>query len=260
MQKSEFLQTAIDAAKAGEAVIRRHYLGNLAVRLKEDQTPVTVADVQTEQAIKSVILDRFPDHDVYGEETGRRNTASDYLWLIDPIDGTKSFVRQYPFFSTQIALMHRDRLLAGVSNAPLFEEMAWAEAGAGAYLNNQPITVSTVSELAEATLSMGNIATLAGSSGRWARLGELVRSVNRTRGYGDFYHYHLLAAGKIDIVVESDLNILDIAALTVILREAGAEVSDLQGRTVDLDTTSLVATTPGLTRKVRQILAVPSVP
>ena len=257
MQKSEFLQTAIDAAKAGEAVIRRHYLGNLAVRLKEDQTPVTVADVQTEQAIKSVILDRFPDHDVYGEETGRRNTASDYLWLIDPIDGTKSFVRQYPFFSTQIALMHRGRLLAGVSNAPLFEEMAWAEAGAGAYLNNQPITVSAVSELADATLSMGNIATLAGSS-RWVRLGELVRSVNRTRGYGDFYHYHLLAAGKIDIVVESDLNILDIAALTVILREAGAEVSDLQGRTVDLDTTSLVVTTPGLTRKVRQILAVTS--
>lgn len=256
MQKSEFLQTAIDAAKAGEAVIRRHYLGNLAVRLKEDQTPVTVADVQTEQAIKSVILDRFPDHDVYGEETGRRNTDSDYLWLIDPIDGTKSFVRQYPFFSTQIALMHRGRLLVGVSNAPLFEEMAWAEAGAGAYLNNQPITVSTVSELAEATLSMGNIATLAGSS-RWARLGELVRSVNRTRGYGDFYHYHLLAAGKIDIVVESDLNILDIAALTVILREAGAEACDLQGRTVDLDTTSLVATTPGLTREVRQILAVP---
>lgn len=259
MQKSEFLQTAIDAAKAGEAVIRRHYLGNLAVRLKEDQTPVTVADVQTEQAIKSVILDRFPDHGVYGEETGRRNTASDYLWLIDPIDGTKSFVRQYPFFSTQIALMHRSRLLAGVSNAPLFEEMAWAEAGAGAYLNNQPITVSTVSELAEATLSTGNIATLAGSS-RWGRLGDLVRSVNRTRGYGDFYHYHLLAAGKIDIVVESDLNILDIAALTVILREAGAEVSDLQGRTVDLDTTSLVATAPGLTRKVRQILGVPSVP
>ena len=255
MQKSEFLQTAIEAAKAGEAVIRRHYLGNLDVRLKADQTPVTIADVQAEQAITSVIQRRFPDHDIYGEETGRRHAASDYLWLIDPIDGTKSFVRQYPFFSTQIALMHRGQLVAGVSNAPLFEEMACAETGRGAYLNGQPIAVSHFTELAEATLSLGNIATLAGSE-RWGRLGELVRSVNRTRGYGDFYHYHLLAAGKIDIVVESDLNILDIAALTVILREAGAEISDLKGKAIDLDTTSVVATTPGLTRRVHEILAI----
>ncbi len=242
MAGSELLQTAIEAARAAEKVIRHYYLGNVAVRMKEDRTPVTVADEETEEAIRRVIQAQFPEHGFYGEEGGRHGGEnSPYLWLIDPIDGTKSFVREYPFFSTQIALMKDGELVLGVSNAPLFEEMAWAEQGGGAFLNGEPIAVSDINALDQATLSLGNVSTLAGSP-RWARLGELIRQVNRTRGYGDFYHYHLLASGKAEIIVESDLNILDIAALTVIIREAGGEVTDLDGGPVGLDTTSLLAT------------------
>lgn len=256
MQKSAYLETAIKAAKAGEEVIRKYYLGEFDIELKSDQSPVTVADVETEKTIKSIILDAFPEHGFFGEETGKTNPDAEYNWLIDPIDGTKSFVRQYPFFSTQIALMKGNELIMGVSNAPIFGEMAYAEKGLGAFLNDQPISVSDISEVGKATLSTGNISTLAGMD-QWQNLSGLIRSVNRTRGYGDFYHYHLLAAGKIDIVVESDVNILDIAALSVIVNEAGGCFTDLYGNALDLDTTTVLAcNSAAMHAQVKQTLAV----
>ncbi len=242
MNSNPFLKVALEAAKAGEDVIRHYYDANVEVTIKDDYTPVTVADVETEQKIKEVILGAFPDHDFYGEETGKTDSNSDYTWLIDPIDGTKSFVRQYPFFSTQIALMHKGELIVGVSNGVLFNELAWASKGEGAYLNDKPIHVSKISELRDAALSTGNIATLASQPKRWQSAGTLAQQVNRTRGYGDFYHYHLLASGKIEIIVESDVNILDIAALAVIVTEAGGCFTDMEGKPLTLDTRSVLAT------------------
>lgn len=240
MQKSRYLETAIQAARAAETVIRKYYLGEFEVEIKADQSPVTVADVETEKTIRQIILDAFPDHGFFGEETGKVNADAEYNWLIDPIDGTKSFVRRYPFFSTQIALMQGDELIMGVSNAPVFGEMAYAEKGFGAYLNDEPIRVSDIGEIGKATLSLGNIATIAGGQ-QWGKVGELVQGVNRVRGYGDFYHYHLLASGRIDIVLESDVNILDIAALSVIVEEAGGRFTDLEGRPLNLATRSVLA-------------------
>ena len=237
-----FLDTALQAAKAGEEVIRHYYDANVKVTMKEDYTPVTVADVETENKIKEVILGAFPDHGFYGEETGKTNPDAEFNWLIDPIDGTKSFVRQYPFFSTQIALMHHDEIVVGVSNGVMFNELAWASKGEGAFLNHQPIQVSDVDELRDAALSTGNIAKLASQPERWQGLGKLAQQVNRTRGYGDFYHYHLLASGKIEIIVESNVNILDVAALSVIVNEAGGRFTDLDGQALTLDTTSVLAT------------------
>ncbi len=255
MKNNSFLDIALQAAKAGEDVIRHYYDANVKVTMKEDYTPVTVADVETEQKIKEVILGAFPEHGFYGEETGKTNTDAEYTWLIDPIDGTKSFVRQYPFFSTQIALMHHDNLIVGVSNGVMFNELAWASEGEGAYLNDQPIHVSDIDELRDAALSMGNIASLAGQSAQWQGAGKLAQQVNRTRGYGDFYHYHLLASGKIEIIVESDVNILDVAALSVIVKEAGGEFTDLNGQSLNLDTSSVLATSnKRLYQKVYQLL------
>ncbi|MCG5535496.1 inositol monophosphatase family protein [Ectothiorhodospira mobilis] len=246
MPMSPYLKTAIDAALQAQEVIRRYYRQGFEVEIKSDQTPVTIADLESEKAIKSTLFGAFPDHGSYGEETGRERMEAEHLWLIDPIDGTKSFVRRYPFFSTQIALRSRGELVLGVSNAPEFGEMAYAEVGQGAFLGDQPARVSGVTTLEEATLSVGNIKTLAGGPG-WQGLGEIVQRVNRTRGYGDFYHYHLLASGRIDLVVESDVNILDIAALSVVVREAGGVFTDLQGNPLTLETTSvLAAATPQL--------------
>lgn len=245
-----FLQAAIEAARAAEAVIRRHYARGVEVALKQDSSPVTIADIESERAIIDVLARAFPGHGFYGEETGRRNAQAEYVWLIDPIDGTKSFIRGTPFFSTQIALMHRGRLIAGVSNAFMFNELAYAAVGEGAWLNGASLKVSTVTALEEATLSVGNVTALAASPS-WPALGDLIDSINRFRGYGDFLHYHLLAAGKLDCVIETGLSILDMAALAVIVREAGGVFTDLAGRELDINSKSvLAASTPQLHRLV----------
>jgi histidinol-phosphatase len=242
---SKELKAAIEAAQAAATLIRSFYQKDIAVRTKADASPVTDADVQAEELIRTILSGHFPGYGFYGEEGGRRGMQAAQVWLVDPIDGTKSFVRETPFFSTQIALMREGELVLGVSSAPAYGELAWAELGGGAYLNEQPVRVSTTSRLADAHVSTGNLRTLT-TGVQWARFGALIRNVSRIRGYGDFVHYHLLARGAVDVVIESDVNILDIAALSVIVREAGGTFTDLAGRQVSWDTTSVLASNPAL--------------
>ncbi len=240
-----FLEVARAAADAATVPILHYYHGRFEIETKPDQTPVTIADREAEQCIRGVINEAFPDHGIFGEEYGRSDKISDYLWLVDPIDGTKSFVGGYGMFSTQIALMHRGRIIVGVSSAPAMNEVAWAALGDGAWLNGQRLAVSQTESSAGASLSTGNIGSLASSS-RWAALGKLLSEAGRTRGYGDFYHYHRLASGQIDAVIESDVNILDIAALSLIVTEAGGIFTDLDGQAICLDTRSVLAANPAL--------------
>ncbi len=242
---SEHLVIAMQAAHAAAKISRGYFAGNFEVMTKADMTPVTQADVECEQEIRRIVLDRFPEHGFYGEETGRTQEDAEFLWLVDPIDGTKGFVRQYPFFSTQIALMHKGEIILGVSSGTMFNELAWAEKGSGAWLNGEKLAVSAITDADRAAVSTGNLKSLAGSSG-WSELGAIVARADRIRGYGDFYHYHLLAAGKIEAVIESDVNILDIAALSIIVSEAGGTFTDLNGAAVDLDTRSVLAANASL--------------
>ena len=249
MRHSEFLAAALDAAHAAAEVVRHYYQSNLAVTLKADKSPVTVADVETEKVIRSVVAAKFPDHGFYGEETGSSGLDAEYLWIVDPIDGTKAFVREYPMFSTQIALMHRGRLIVGVSSAPAYGELAYGEIGAGAWLNDRPVRVSGIDAIEAAALSTGNLKTLA-TGPRWPAFGRLVGRLGRIRGYGDFLQYHLLASGRIDAVVESDVNILDVGACAVIVEAAGGRLTDLDGRPLSLESTSVLATNGRLHERV----------
>ena len=239
------LRTALHAADAAAVISRAYYHGNVTVTRKPDQSPVTQADVECEEKIREIILNEFPGHGFFGEETGQTQSDAEHLWLVDPIDGTKGFISQTPFFSTQIALMSAGELILGVSSSTMMEELAWAERGKGAWLNGERLQVSDTDKLERASLSTGNLKTLAAGSG-WQKLGKLVAIVDRIRGYGDFYHYHLLAAGKIDAVIESDVNILDIAALSVIVVEAGGVFTDLNGAAPNLETTSVLAANPAM--------------
>jgi histidinol-phosphatase len=241
MPHSEFLATALEAARAAADVVRHYYRRNIAVTIKADKSPVTEADVETEKTIRSIIAGRYPSHGFHGEETGTSALDADYVWFVDPIDGTKAFVREYPMFSTQIALAHRGRLVVGVSSAPVYGELAYGEIGAGAWLNEQPIHVSTVDTIEGAALSTGNLKTLA-TGPRWTAFGELVGRLSRIRGYGDFLHYHLLASGRIDAVVESDVNILDVGACAVIVEAAGGRFTDLEGQPLTPSSNSVLAT------------------
>lgn len=238
------LSAALDAAQAAAQVIRKYYESDLRVDLKADHSPVTEADVRSEEIIRDILARRFPSHGFHGEETGTANENAESVWLVDPIDGTKSFIRKTPFFSTQIALMRAGRIVLGVSSAPVYGEIAWAEERQGAFLNEQAIrtrTTRSATTLASAIVSTGNLKTLALQPLRWAKLGALVARVHRIRGYGDFVHYHLLSRGALDVVIESDVNILDIAALAVIVREAGGVFTDLEGKDISPATTSVLA-------------------
>ena len=249
MIHSPELQAALDAAEQAALIARSLYQRNVAIRIKADKSPVTEADVRCEMAIREIIEARFPTHGFYGEETGMHRRDAESLWIVDPIDGTKAFVRENPFFSTQIALMRAGELVLGVSSAPLYGELAWAERGGGAFLNDRSVRVSGVARVEDAFISTGNLRSLARSPA-WQRFGELLGRAACTRGYGDFVHYHLLARGGVDVVIESDVNILDIAALVVLVREAGGVFTDLTGAPVGLETKSVLAANATLHEQV----------
>src|SRR4051812_34086096 len=184
---SNELNAALDAARAAAEVIRGFYQRNVRIEVKADKTPVTEADVRSEETIRELLTKRFPTYGFYGEETGKSDMNAESVWLVDPIDGTKSFVRECPFFSTQIALMRGGKFVLGVSMAPAYDELAWAERGRGAFLNGKPIQVGKVAALEAAIVSTGNLKTLT-TTPAWNRFGGLIRNISRIRGYGDFVH------------------------------------------------------------------------
>ncbi len=266
-QENEFaaeLAVAVKACNLAQEVIRSYFLKNFEVEEKADKSPVTIADIEAEKVIRTTLLDAFPDYGFYGEETGQQAMHSAYRWLVDPIDGTKSFVRGSPFFSTQIALQKDNSLVVGVSNAPCYGlnadlqgqgEQVTAVAGQAVQLNGVAVTTSGTTRLQDAFLSSGNLKTMSSDDALWQRYGQLVRQVARVRGYGDFCHYHQLVSAQADLVIESDVNILDIAALSLAVTEAGGVFTDLQGHPVGLETTSvLAAATPELHQQALELL------
>src|SRR5437660_10265710 len=147
---SKELAAALEAARAAEEVILSAPGRNPSVRTKPDQSPVTEADVRAEELIRATLGRHFPSYGFYGEETGQHAMQAESIWLVDPIDGTRSFVRETPFFSTQIALLRAGRLVLGVSSAPAYGELAWAEQGAGAWLHGHPVRGRAVAAAAGA--------------------------------------------------------------------------------------------------------------
>jgi histidinol-phosphatase len=258
MQLDAALAAAREAAQAAAEVIRHYWNRGVEVEIKQDATPVTVADREAERAIRQVLHAALPGAAIYGEEYGLDGARDGLLWLVDPLDGTKSFVRRTPFFSTQIALMDRGELVLGVSSAPVYGETMWARAGGGAWLDGERVRVAATADMAQASISIGNVKTLTGDA-RWAALGGMIRDSNRIRGYGDFCHYHLLARGGLDLVVESDVNILDVAALAVVVREAGGVFTGLDGAPPTLETCSVLAGAPAIHAQALQRLASPAI-
>src|SRR6185312_8732207 len=173
------LAAAREAAAAAAEVILHYWKRGVVVEIKGDATPVTIADREAEQAIRKVLHAALPEASIYGEEYGLDGARDGLLWLVDPLDGTKSFVRRTPFFSTQIALMHAGELVLGVSHAPLYGETMWARRGGGAHLNGARVHVAETPELRDAVLSLGNIKSLTSDPQRWNALGALIGDVNR---------------------------------------------------------------------------------
>jgi histidinol-phosphatase len=230
----EDLQFALALADRADAVTRARFGAlDLRIETKPDLTPVTDADRAVESIVREVIADQRPGDSVLGEEFGGTTAFDGRQWIIDPIDGTKNFVRGVPVWASLIALLQDGVPIVGVVSAPALRRRWWASHGQGAFASvdgapPRPISVSAVAELDSASLSFSSLTG-------WAQLGlrthfiELTDAVWRVRAYGDFLSYCLLAEGAVDIAAEPEVSVWDLAALDVLVREAGGKFTDLEG-------------------------------
>lgn len=245
---SDELRVAIEAAKIGAGRALKYFGKKPHINIKSDNSPVTIADKETEKAIKNHILKSFPKANFVGEESGG-DLYKDEYWIIDPIDGTKNFIRELPLWGILIAHCKNGAITLGVSNIPLLNELIYAEKGKGAFLNDKKIKVSSVSSLKNAFLSYGNLRNLNAKS-----LTELDSMCLSGRGIGDAYSYHLVASGRIEIMVENKIQLWDVASFKVIVEEAGGKLSTYGGKEWTVLDRSSVATNGILHEEVIKIL------
>ena len=221
------LTAAVDAARAAGEIAMRYYRSGFDVTLKSDCSPVTQADREAEAAIVEILARACPDYGVLGEEFGSRGNQ-EIRWIIDPIDGTRNFVRRIPFWATLIALEERGDVVAGVMHVPTSGDLYTARRGAGARLNGEPISVSKTDAVGEAFFIHAGL-NLVREQGWWDGVTRLVDATERQRGFGDFLGYAFVAEGKAEIYAELDLKPWDLAAPKIIVEEAGGRFSDFAG-------------------------------
>jgi histidinol-phosphatase len=246
------LAAAVDAARAAGEIALRYYRGGFDVTIKPDQTPVTQADREAERAIRDILGRAFPDWGFLGEELGEAG-ATDMRWIIDPIDGTKNFVRRIPFWAVLIGLEEKGEITTGVVYNPVSGELFTARKGEGAFLNGERIRVSDCGDVKDATVLHSGLRLLR-EAGHWDGFLRLVDAGYRTRGFGDYYGYGLLAQGKAEIYVEVDLKPWDIAPVKILVEEAGGRLTDLSGRPTIYDG-SVLATNGRLHAEALRLLA-----
>lgn len=223
------------ADTADSIALQRFRAQDLRISTKPDDTPVTDADVAIEEAMRSVLARARPRDAMLGEETGLTTGAAGHerRWIIDPIDGTKNFLRGVPIWGTLIGLMEGDNYVAGLVSAPALGRRWWAAAGSGAFAGKHqtaatPISVSKVYNLGDASVSYASLHSWS-EGGRFDNFLQLTRQAWRTRAYGDFYGYVLMAEGAVDVTLEPELRIWDTAALIPIVTEAGGQLTNLAG-------------------------------
>lgn len=228
------LQLALEIAdRVDELTMARFGAGDLVVEQKPDLTPVSDADKAAEQLIRDLLGQARPSDTVYGEEQGGTLEHTGRRWILDPIDGTKNFVRAVPVWATLIALEVDGELVLGVVTAPALARRWWAASGLGAFTafaggEARAIRVSGVREIADASISSSEL-TEWRDAGRLDSYVDLATSCWRTRDYGDFWSYMMVAEGSVDIAAEPDLELYDMAALVPIVREAGGTFTSLEG-------------------------------
>jgi len=225
---------ALALADASDAVtLARFGALDLRIDTKPDLTPVTDADKSVEADLRQELARERPDDAVLGEEFGGTTRCSGRQWVIDPIDGTKNFVRGVPVWATLIALLEDGVPVVGVVSAPALQRRWWAGQGAGAFNSvcgsrARQLAVSTVADLGSASLSFSSLSGWA-PGGRRERFLDLTDAVWRVRAYGDFWSYCLVAEGAVDVATEPEVSVWDLAPLDILVREAGGSFTSLDG-------------------------------
>jgi len=227
------VEVAIAAAKAAGDVAMRHFRTQLTVEYKGDRSPVTRADRECEHRIIEVLRDAYPDYGFVGEEFGEPQganvAAAGPRWIIDPIDGTKNFIRGIPYFATLIGLEEDGEITAGVVYAPAVDDLLYAAKGYGAFDRAGPVHVSAINSLKEGMIVFGGI-DIFRQAGHWSGFERLVRASGRQRGFGDYFGHTFVARGQAEAMIEVDVKPWDLAAIKIVIEEAGGRFTDFAGR------------------------------
>ncbi|QEL19389.1 inositol monophosphatase family protein [Limnoglobus roseus] len=243
---------AIEVAREAGDLAKRYYDSGFEVEWKADQSPVTVADKQAEELIRTRITKHFPGDGFLGEEYGDEPSSSGFRWVIDPIDGTRAFVRHIPIWGTLLGLEYRDDAIAGVAYAPSLGNLWRGLRGDGAYCDDRKIHVSDVEVLNRAFLSYSGVNWFK-KSGYFEQFVDLCNQTERQRGIGDFYGFMLVAQGSIDVMVDHGVHAWDVAALLPIVEEAGGVFTDWTGQRT-IHSVDVVASNKPLHPLVQRIL------
>ena len=222
-------ELAIEAAKKAGKHALTYFDRGVPVEWKSDRSPVTVADREAEAILRTTLLGAFPNDSFLGEEFGNQPGTSGYRWIIDPVDGTRSFVRNIPLWATLVALEYKGEPVAGVAYLPAVGGTTYrALRGDGAYRDERRIRVSEVSNLSESFLFYSSISWFV-KAGKQDAFLKLATQTQRQRGYGDFYGFVLLAQGSGEIMAEYGVQVWDVAALQVLVEEAGGKFTNWKG-------------------------------
>jgi histidinol-phosphatase len=221
-------QTAQEIAEAAAHLAHDYFTGEFQVEWKTDQSPVTVADREAEALMRTRLLTAFPEDGFLGEEHGEQPGSSGFRWVIDPIDGTRSFVRGIPLWGTLLGLEYRGEQIAGIVVAPALRETWRALRGDGAYRNGRPIRVSTVDRMDQALIFYSGV-TWFQRAGHLDAFLALAGKTDRQRGFGDFYGFMLVAQGSGELMVDHGVHVWDVVAVKPIIEEAGGRFSDWEG-------------------------------
>ncbi|MBZ0303231.1 MAG: inositol monophosphatase family protein [Anaerolineae bacterium] len=248
----QLLDFALECAWKAGRISLGHFLNGVAVERKADNSPVTVADREVEQMLRSRITQQWPEHGIIGEEFGRIESRSEFTWIVDPIDGTKSFTCGVPFYANLIALTDSQGPLIGVAHYPALNEMIYAARGLGCYWNGRRCHVSDVHKLEDAVLLTSDVSSYH-TPARAAIWDQLTDRTYFQRTWGDAYGYLLVATGRAEIMLEPSLAVWDAGPMPVIMNEAGGHFSDWQGQ-VDIASGSAVATNGELYEPVMHII------
>jgi histidinol-phosphatase len=253
MTSSLLLQAVTELARLAGDEANRFFRQGIAVEIKGDGSPVTAADRAAETVAREWIRSRFPDDGILGEEFGFEKPEAPRRWVLDPIDGTKSFIRGVPLWGTLVAVVEGERVLAGAVYAPPTRELVAAATGEGAWFNGERTFVSKTASLEEATLltTDDRFPLRPARQERWERLAHAAKIV---RTWGDCYGYLLLATGRADIMVDDLMNPWDAAAVQIVVEEAGGRFTDFRGRATSFGGDS-IATNALLDTAVRDILS-----
>jgi len=232
-ETSKQLQFALDICRqAGQIAMHYFQQQQLEVKLKADQSPVTVADQECERLIRQAIATEFPGDGILGEEEGEvksvNGSGPKRKWIIDPIDGTYNYARGIPIFATLLALEEDGKIVLGVVNAPALDHVYWAEKGCGAYKNGQRVQVSAETDFAKSQFNFGSPSRIL-ERGHWQGLAKLISSTYRQRAIGDYLNFALVFEGKAEAALEIGVMPWDLAPLKILAEEAGGRFSDLQG-------------------------------